>query len=57
MAASLALNQAGEGSNPSDPTLSRFVMTHRSSSGRGHRIRNAETRVRIPLGALWFFEN
>lgn len=47
-AASLALNQAGEGSSPSGPTR-RNALEVRPD---GRRPRKAEERVRLPPGAL-----
>ena len=53
-AAQRTLNPPGEGSSPSGPTEQRALVVQR----RGHRIRNAATRVRVPPGALeWFFDN
>ena len=48
LAAHLALNQAGEGSNPSGPTENNALVVQR----QGLRTRNAETPVRVRPGAL-----
>ena len=48
LAAHLALNQAGEGSNPSGPTDNKALVVQR----QGLRTRNAETPVRVRAGAL-----
>ena len=49
----LALNQAGEGSSPSGPSLIVALVVQR----RGLRTRNAATWVRVPPGALQFIDN
>jgi hypothetical protein len=52
-AAHPALNRAGEGSSPSGPI--RQVST--GGPAAGHRTRNAAAWVRVPPGALRFFDN
>jgi hypothetical protein len=47
------LNQAGEGSSPSGPTATSALVVER----RRLRTRNAATWVRVPPGALGFFDN
>jgi hypothetical protein len=52
-AAHLALNQAGEGSSPSGPTVRDALVVQRRRS----RPRKAGTWVRVPPGALRLFDN
>jgi hypothetical protein len=49
----LALNQVGEGSSPSGPSLMVALVVQR----RGLRTRNAATWVRVPPGALGIIDN